>query len=271
MSWNLAFITQDKFDEHVWNTVLDYRSSMQPVDLQSFNSNTVDPIKLLLDKAVRQKSWEEIIQDEIFRQRDKSANNSIGYFHQKLFSYIDHCEVPPAGWDVIARFPEGIDPGDGSRVSTVYVEMKNKHNTMNSASAAKTYNKAQKQILDDDDCACFLVEAIAKRSQNVTWSVKVDGEHRSHKKIRRVSIDRFYSLVTGDPRAFYKVCQALPESIERALSKLKEPPLPYDSAYDEIVEMSTHLDGNVSSALFQLGFSSYQGFGSHDYGVVKIP
>lgn len=43
---------------------------------------------------------------------------------------------------------------DGDIVHTLYVEMKNKHNTMNSASSAKTYIKMQGQILEDDDCAC---------------------------------------------------------------------------------------------------------------------
>lgn len=38
---------------------------------------------------------------------------------------------------------------------------------MNSASAGKTYIKMQSQLLSDDDCACFLVEAIAQRSQNI--------------------------------------------------------------------------------------------------------
>ena len=37
---------------------------------------------------------------------------------------------------------------DGDIVHTIYVEMKNKHNTMNSASSAKTYIKMQGQILE---------------------------------------------------------------------------------------------------------------------------
>jgi hypothetical protein len=40
--------------------------------------------------------------------------------------------------------------------------MKNKHNTMNSAASSKTYIKMQGQLLEDDDCTCLLVEAIAK-------------------------------------------------------------------------------------------------------------
>ena len=66
--------------------------------------------------------------------------------------------------------------------------MKNKHNTMNSASAGKTFIKMQNQLLNDDDCACFLVEAIAQRSQNIKWETTVDKKKVGHKLIRRVSI-----------------------------------------------------------------------------------
>ena len=34
----------------------------------------------------------------------------------------------------------------------------------------------QNQILNDDDAACFLVEAIAKQSQNKKWELTVDGK-----------------------------------------------------------------------------------------------
>lgn len=112
-----------------------------------------------------------------------------------MFSYIANCQVPDngkdGGWDVIYHNPEGITLPDGSIVHTIYVEMKNKHNTMNSASAGKTFIKMQNQLLKDDDCACFLVEAIAKRSQNIKWETTVDGIPVSHKLIRRVSIDAF--------------------------------------------------------------------------------
>ena len=59
---------------------------------------------------------------------------------------------------------------------------------MKSASAGKTFIKMQNQLLNDDDCACFLVEAIAKKSQNIKWSTTVDGRSVSHRRIRRVRI-----------------------------------------------------------------------------------
>lgn len=265
-SQKLDFISDHDFYEHVKKTVASYRSGMTPFNVEVFNSNTIDPIKLLLDKSIYQKDWKTIVSDEVFRQRDKGNNNSIGYFHQNIFRYIDNCEVPLAGWDVIYRNPEGIDTGDGINVSTIYVEMKNKHNTMNSSSASRTYSNMQKQLLEDDDSACFLVEAIAKRSQNTPWIVSIDKQRKSHKLIRRVSIDQFFKIVTGDDKAFWKVCQALPSTIEKVIDDLEVSPIPYDTVYDELVSISEDAGNRFVDALYLLGFSSYLGFGEvqHD-------
>ena len=219
MTWNLSFISENNFKKHVQETILKYGEKLESFDLKRFNSNIIDPIKLIFDKSVYKISWEEIVNNEIFRQRDKSNNNDIGYFHQNIFSYFEGCEVPQTGWDVIYRNPDGIVMPDGDIVHTIYVEMKNKHNTMNSASSAKTYIKMQSQLLDDDDCACFLVEAIAKHSQNAKWTTKVDGKNVQHRRIRRVSMDQFYAVVTGDENAFYKMCMALPEVINEVVNE----------------------------------------------------
>ena len=138
MVWNLDFISEEDFKKHVRATIMKYGEKLESYDLKRFNSNLIDPIKLIFDKSVYRTSWEEIVNNEIFRQRDKSNNNDIGYFHQNIFSYFKGCEVPQAGWDVIYRNPDGIQMPDGDIVHTIYVEMKNKHNTMNSASSAKT-------------------------------------------------------------------------------------------------------------------------------------
>ncbi|MFR5068671.1 MAG: Eco47II family restriction endonuclease [Eubacteriales bacterium] len=72
-----------------------YGEKLEPFDLKRFNKNIIDPIKLIFDKTVYQSSWEEIVSNEIFRQRDKSNNNDIGYFHQRIFQHIKNCHVPP--------------------------------------------------------------------------------------------------------------------------------------------------------------------------------
>lgn len=258
--WKLSFISENNLETHVKETIKKYGDKLEPFTIQKFNSNIIDPIKLIFDKMVYQTSWEEIIQNEIFRQRDKSNNNDIGYFHQKIFSYMNACEVPNEGWDVVFSPPGKIVVSDTDTVSKVYVELKNKHNTMNSASAGKTYIKMQHQLLEDDDCACFLVEAIAKRSQNIAWSTTVDKKKVSHKRIRRVSIDKFYAMVTGEADAFYQVCMVLPEIIEKVVRNDDDISLPKDTVLEELEQKATMENITLAMAIYMLGFSTYDGF-----------
>lgn len=281
MGWTLNFISEEDFVKHVGATIEKYGEKLESYNVKRFNKNIIDPIKLIFDKTVYQTSWEEMVGNEIFRQRDKSNNNDIGYFHQRIFQYIAKCRVPEngkeGGWDVIYQNEDGIVLPDGDMVHTVYVEMKNKHNTMNSASAGKTYIKMQNQLLSDDDCACFLVEAIAQKSQNIKWETTVDGKRVSHKRIRRVSLDQFYALTTGEKNAFYNMCMALPSVIERVVSQDGTVQIPHDTVLQELKNIAAMTgreteDMAMAVAVYMLGFNSYLGFSGliRDNGENKV-
>ncbi len=175
--FGLTFISKTDFENHVLETIKKYDETLNTIDLNKFNANIIDPIKLSFDKALFRKTWEEIIALEIHRQRDKSNTNSIGYFHQNMFKYIKNCIVPEQGWDVIYQKEDG---------TKIYVEMKNKHNTMNSSSSQKTFMKMQNQLLKCPGDNCFLVEAIAPMSRNIVWGISLDGVHMEDERIRKV-------------------------------------------------------------------------------------
>ena len=137
--------------------------------------------------------------------------------------------------------------------------MKNKHNTMNSTASAKTYIKAQSQILENDDCMVFLVEAIAKHSQDIKWSTKVDGKNVQHRRIRRVSMDKFYELVTGEPDAFYRMCLILPEVIEKVIHT-SETKIPKDTVISTLQSIADERNISMAMAIYLLGFEEYTGF-----------
>lgn len=245
--WNLDFISKEDFKTHVSNTIKTYDETLKSINLNSFNSNIIDPIKLTFDSKVYKKTIEEVIESELVRQRDKTNTNAIGYFHQNLFKYINNCEVPNVGFDVIYTRPDG---------TKVYVEMKNKHNTMNSSAAQKTFLKMTTQILNEDNCDCYLVEIIAKRSQNVLWNVSLDYEKVSNEHIKRVSIDKFYEEVTGDKDAFYKICKQLPLVIDEIISEGNEYVVEKDTVLDELRAKNP----NILKSLYMLAFSTYEGF-----------
>lgn len=245
--WDINFISKDNFKEHVKKTIATYEHTLDGIDLQRFNSNIIDPIKMVFDSKVYRKNMEEIINDEIARQRDKTNTNAIGYFHQNLFKYIKNCDVPATGFDVIFNNPNG---------KKIFVEMKNKHNTMNSSSSQKTYMRMQNKILEDKNCECYLVEIISKASQNIIWKVSLDGSQVSNERIRRVSIDRFYEIVTGDKEAFFKICKHLPKIIDEILDEYKELQVGSDTVIDELKEKNPDL----LKALYLLAFKEYEGF-----------
>ena len=97
MAWNLSFITEEDFTNHVKATIDKYGEKLESFDIVRFNKNIIDPIKMIFDKTVYQSTWGEIVSNEIFRQRDKANNNDIGYFHQGIFQYIADCHVPDNG------------------------------------------------------------------------------------------------------------------------------------------------------------------------------
>ena len=141
----------------------------------------------------------------------------------------------------------------------------NKHNTMHSASEGKNYIKIQNHLLTDDDCACFLVETIAQKSQNIKWETTVDKKKVGHKLIRRVSLDQFYALVTGQEDAFYQMCMVLPSIIQKAVAELEGSIVPHDTVIDELKELAKkqNIDDEnlaVAMAVYMLGFGSYKGF-----------
>lgn len=240
-SYNLGFISDADIYAHVKATIESYR---REIDLEQFNQNIIDPIKMSFDCKVYGKTMEEAIQDECIRQIDKSNTNLIGYFHQRLFSYLGNgWEVPAKGFDV------------ENKQKHIFAEMKNKHNTMNSSSSQKTYIKMQHKLLSDDQAVCYLVEVIARKSQDIPWVTTVDKVARKHNKIRRISIDKFYELVVGDPLAFYKLCVALPKIIDDVVAENKGLTIS-SSVYDELVR--EHAD--ILTALYKLAFKTYEGF-----------
>ena len=269
MDWKIRFLKEKQFKDHIRKTINQYGDKLKPCNIAKLNSNLIYPIKMVFDKSVCGWSWEELVSSEIFRQRNKAITNDIGYFHQRIFEYIADCHVPnnreEGGWDVIVDKANGYAVSEGNVVHKIFVEMKNKHNTMNSASAVKTYIKMQHQLLQDDDCACFLVEAIAKKHQNIIWQTSVDRIKVSHKRIRRVSLDSFYEVVTGEADAFYQICKALPIAVQEVLVECDDIKIPKDSVFAELKERAKEYpmeteDLSILMAVYMLGFGSYTGF-----------
>lgn len=241
-NYGLSFISDENLYNHTKDTVEKYRLQ---VDLAKFNKNLIDPIKLTFDLKVYDRDIPSVIESEIVRQMDKSNTNHIGYFHQNIFNHIgDGWSVPTNGYDIV-----NLD-------ENYFVEMKNKHNTMNSSSSQKTYMRMQNTLLNVSDATCMLVEVIARNSQNIVWNVSLDGSPFSNKNIRRVSIDKFYELVTGEKTAFKNLCEQLPKVIEDIVNNIE-----LDEESNTVFTELKQISPNLLKSLYLLSFEKYEGFG----------
>ena len=245
--YNLGFISDKDLFEHVQKTVNNYSFE---IDLKKFNNNLIDPIKLTFDSIVYDQSFKDTIENEVLRQLDKTNSNLIGYFHQNIFEYISNdWDVPKQGYDI---------QNDKEKI---YVEMKNKHNTMNSSSGAKTYMRFQNTIIKDRNAKCYLVEIIAKSSQDIPWIISLDNVKQSkNENIRRVSIDKFYSLVTKDDLAFKKLCLILPTVIKDVVESIKT-----RSRRNTVFEELNDLSSDLLTSIYLLSFSKYEGFNNFKF------
>lgn len=269
MSWDITFISEQDFCKNIQETIDQYQKNIDGYEVDKFFANTVDPIKMMFDKMLFGYSWEYAITKEILRQKDKANNNAMGYFHQNMFRYIKNCVVPTngtcGGWDVIVNVPKGYKMGKKT-VHKLYIEMKNKYNTMNNASSRDTFKKMKKQVEADSDCGCLLVEVIAGKSKNKVWKKEIDGVEVEDARIRKMSIDRFYKLVTGDKKAFYKLYnQKLPVYMGQLL-KLQPVSIGCkDLVIDQLKKSYQGKcdladDNRMVNFFYQMSFSSYEGF-----------
>lgn len=206
----------------------------------------LDPVKLTFDSIVYNKDIEEVISNEIIRQIDKSNNNEIWYFHQNIFKYIwDWRHVPIEGYDVVHNKKK------------IYVEMKNKHNTMNGSSWPKTYIRMLDTLLNVPWATCILVEVIAKKSQNIRWETTVDKVKVTNENIRRMSADKFYELVTWKKTAFYELCSILPTVIEDVVQEMWW--LIWESS---VIEELSEISDDILKSIYKLSFWRYEWFDS---------
>ena len=178
------------------------------------------------------------------RQLDKTNNNHIGYFHQNIFKYFGKgWSNPEAVFDII------------NEEQKIYIEMKNKHNTMNSSSSKSTFIKMQAQLLKDPSSICMLAEVIATKSQNQKWVYNLEGTRISNENIRRISIDHLYELATGDKLAFKKLCEVLPKVINDVIESMQQR-IGTNTVFAELEAISP----NLLKSLYVLAFKKYQGF-----------
>lgn len=230
-----------------------YEKCKRNSTVTKFYSNKVDPIKFQFDMAFNEIDEEAYIKSEIARQDDKTISNAIGVFQQSLLGCI-------AGIN-------DLGVGNGCDISnaagTIFAEIKNKHNTMNSSSAEATFQKLQAVADSHPNATCYLVQIIAKYSIDELWEGSFNHKYYSHPRVRIISGDKFYALLTGIPDAFYQLCEAIPKAIQDYLNSIaissvggKKPV----SVYSQLAAKAQKNGRTLLEQIMSDNFSTYNDF-----------
>ena len=117
----------------------------------------------------------------------------------------------------------------------------------------------QNKILKGADVTCMLVEVIAKQSQNIPWKISINSEQYVHDNIRRVSMDKFYEIVTDNTTAFRDLCKVLPQVLDDVINTLEK-----ETVENNVFEELSQISPNLLKSLYLLSFSRYEGFDSFE-------
>ena len=227
-----------------------YLKAKNNISKSSFYSNKVDTIKLTFDSKFNDIDEESLIQTEILRQIDKSINNSIGTFHEQILGGIKGFEVGIlSGFDIKAKD------------DTLFADIKNKHNTMNSSSAEALFQKLARYADTYKKAKCYWVQILAKGSFNELWKGEINGKEYSHSRVFKISGDQFYALLSGQSDAFFQLYKALPIAIKDYQSSVKQDDAVIEnSALDEIKSATQKTKQSILDQITFENYSYYFGF-----------
>lgn len=241
-------------DEHLINCISNlhqsYLRAKNNITKKSFYENKVDTIKLTFDTKFNDIDEESLISAEILRQIDKSINNSIGTFHEQVLGGIDGFIVGKLnGFDIKAKD------------DTLFADIKNKHNTMNSSSAESLFQKLATYADTYKKAKCYWVQILAKNSFNENWKGEINGKEYSHSRVFKISGDRFYALLSKQDDAFFQLYKSLPLAIadfQKTLNKRDD--LAENSALSEIQDEIVKSKRSILDQITFENFGYYLGF-----------
>ncbi len=234
--------------EYLYNAYVDANKS---ISVEKLYSNKLDVFKLSFDKAFENLSDEELINREISRQIDKTVTNAIGTFHEMMLGSINGYQRGNlSGWDIKA-----LD-------NSLFADIKNKHNTMNSGAAEALYQKLQHLAEENPNAKCYWVQVISTDSFNTQWTGKLNGKIYNHPRVFRISGDKFYALLSGRDNALFEIYQALPTAIQDVITAKGCTQTSCNTALQTIQQDAARHGRSLLNQIASDNLSYYSGFDS---------
>lgn len=246
------FISDEDFEKAVRKLIKKYEKTKDKMSYEKFITNQVDPIKFLFDKNMLNQSDEENISAEIKRKIDRTIANAIGDFHEDLLGSIKGYK----------KYPRGHGYDIKANDNSLYADIKNKHNTVTGGNLEKLYKDLEKYIREskNPNAKAYWVQIISNgKSFNENWIL--DTKELRNPNVFKISGDKFYELLTGQKNAFYDICVALPEVINKVKNEDKIKEMSDNTQiFEELENKAKNKNIDISTHLFNEAFKTYNGF-----------
>lgn len=226
-----------------------YSNAKNQISKRKFYNNKIDSFKLTFDAKFNNLSEKELIEFEIKRQVDKAVSNAIGIFHEDILGGINGYERGSlTGYDIKATN------------NTLFADIKNKHNTMNSSASESLYQKLQRFVEQYPNAKCYWVQIWAKSSFNEPWIVSYKNRKYEHPNIHKISGDKFYALLSRQENALFELYKALPNAIDDFMKTLPSQKFQQSTALNEIEQTANETERSIIDQITFDNFSYYLGF-----------
>ena len=223
----LSFIKDEDLHAHVkW--VLSYNKEPKK---ENFYKNAVDPFSAVFEASIQEIPLSKWIELERVRQGQKSMQNKLGDFHQRILGSMP-------GWEDMSK-GNLIDIRNNEK--KIIAEIKNKHNTTKGSDKVVIYDSL-KYALDNEynGFTAYYVEIIPKNryTYDKDFSPSDNKTHTVRETFSRIHVidgKSFYALASGVPDALKQLYEVLPQVIGDVLGRPLETVVK-DPFYKEIFE-----------------------------------
>lgn len=179
---------------------------------KKFGKNVIDPFSALFEIAAFELSYEDWKKSEAARQAQKTLQNHVGEFHQRILGSVD-------GWD---NLEVGSEVDLANHGEQIIAEIKNKYNTMKGSDKSGLYHTLDDLTMRKSSkfrgYTSYYVTIIpnrkAKFDKLFTPSDKSKGAKcPPNELIREIDGASFYDLATGGTNSLKELFDVLPSVV----------------------------------------------------------
>jgi len=203
----VSFVSDEHFLECVRYVCESYPLDEENIEL---TEHTLDLMKIIFDMENHIVNLDEWTNTEKIRQTDKTVNNRIGIFHQKLLGGVNDWEDLKTG-NIL-----GVDLR--KKDNSIFVELKNRYNTVKGEDLKHVFDKLKNVINKHPKALAYYAYIIPKKSGSGEKIWKTS-QRKSNDKIIEAWGSKIYEIVTGDKNALENTWKALPKAIEQVLGQ----------------------------------------------------